>query len=110
MAFAVVALVAVGLSSYKAYGSYTAANMSEEDLLLVENVLALSENIDVKYVKDVKDSGCCYTTEVKGVEEKCVNEIRYIRYCYVSKLSDGTWQECTTVPCLGGACKDECTE
>lgn len=44
MAFAVVAFAAVGLGSYKAYGSYTAANMSEEDLLLAENVLALSED------------------------------------------------------------------
>ena len=43
MAFAVVAFAAVGLSSYKAYGSYTAANMSEEDLLIAENVLALSD-------------------------------------------------------------------
>ena len=42
--FAVAAIAAVGLGSYKAYGSYTAANMSEEDLLLQENVLALSEN------------------------------------------------------------------
>ena len=43
MAFAVVAFAAVGLGSYKAYGSYTAANMSEEDLLLAENVEALSD-------------------------------------------------------------------
>ncbi len=43
IAFAVVAFAAVGLGSYKAYGSFTAANMSEEDLLLAENVLALSD-------------------------------------------------------------------
>lgn len=42
MAFAVVALVAVGLGSYKAYGSYTAANMSEEDLLMQENIEAMA--------------------------------------------------------------------
>ena len=42
MAFAVVAFAAVGLGSYKAYGSYTAANMSEEDLLIAENIEALS--------------------------------------------------------------------
>ena len=41
--FAVAAIVTVGLGSYKAYGSYTAANMSEEDILLMENVLAISE-------------------------------------------------------------------
>lgn len=44
ISFAVVAFAAVGLGSYKAYGSYTAANMSEEDLLLAENVLALSDD------------------------------------------------------------------
>ena len=44
MAFAVVAFAAVGLGSYKAYGSYTAANMSEEDLLIAENVEALSQS------------------------------------------------------------------
>ena len=41
---AVAAIAAVGLGSYKAYGSYTAANMSANDLLLAENVLALSDN------------------------------------------------------------------
>lgn len=44
MTFAVVAIAVVGLGSYKAYGSYTAANMSEEDLLVAENVLAISES------------------------------------------------------------------
>lgn len=43
MAFAVVAFAAVGLGSYKAYSSYTAVNMSEENLLFAENVLALSD-------------------------------------------------------------------
>lgn len=41
--FAVVTVAAVGLGSYKAYGSYVAANNCEENLLLAENVLALSE-------------------------------------------------------------------
>ena len=62
MAFAVVALVAVGLGSYKAYGSYTAANMSEEDLLMAENVLALSDpggNKD-NYTQVKDQSVTCY--------------------------------------------------
>lgn len=42
MAFAVVAFAAVGLGSYRAYGSYTAANMSEEDLLMQENIEAMA--------------------------------------------------------------------
>ena len=41
--FAVVAVAAVGFGSYRTYGSYMADNMSNEDLLLAENVLALSE-------------------------------------------------------------------
>ena len=110
MAFAVVAFAAVGLGSYKAYGSYTAANMSEEDLLIAENVLALSEDIKVTYVKVVKDSGSCYTTKVSGQEEKYENGIRYIRYSYVPELSDDIWQDCKTVPCFGGGCTDECVE
>ena len=45
MAFSVVAITAVGLGSYKAYGSYTAANMSEEDLLMAEKVDVFSESM-----------------------------------------------------------------
>ena len=47
VAFAAVAVV--GFGSYKAYGSYLAANMSEEDLLLAENVEALSETQETGY-------------------------------------------------------------
>ena len=43
-AFAAVAVV--GLGSYKAYSSYLAANMSEEDLLLAENIEALGQLIE----------------------------------------------------------------
>ena len=56
MTFAVVAIAVVGLGSYKAYGSYTAANMSEEDLLVAENILALSDpggsNNDEEHIKE----------------------------------------------------------
>lgn len=58
MAFAVVAFAAVGLGSYNAYGSYTAANMSEEDLLLAEDVLALS---DAKPKRKVTSDSSCIT-------------------------------------------------
>ena len=40
---AVAAIATVGLGSYKAYGSYTAANVAENDLLLAEDVLAVSD-------------------------------------------------------------------
>ncbi len=39
----VAVVAAIGMGSYKAYGSYVAANMSEEDFLMAENVLALSD-------------------------------------------------------------------
>lgn len=41
--FAVVAITTIVLGSYKAYGSYTASNMNDDDLLFTENVLALAE-------------------------------------------------------------------
>lgn len=41
--FAVVAITTIGLGSYKAYGSYTASNMNDDNLLFTENVLALAE-------------------------------------------------------------------
>ena len=41
--FAVAAIATIGLGSYKAYGSYVASNMSDDDLLLTEDVLALSD-------------------------------------------------------------------
>ncbi len=110
IAFAVVAFAAVGLGSYKAYGSYTAANMSEEDLLIAENVLALSEDIKVTYVKVKDKSGNCYKKTVLGTERKEENEIHYIRYHYKYDLDTSGWITCITVPCLGGGCHDECTE
>ena len=44
--FAVAAIAAVGLGSYKAYGSYVTANMSEDDLLWAENVEAITQSIE----------------------------------------------------------------
>ena len=40
---AVAAIATVGLGSYEAYGSYTAANTADNDLLIAENVLALAD-------------------------------------------------------------------
>lgn len=42
MTFAVVAIAAIGVGSYKAYGSYT-SNCLDENGLLSENILAISE-------------------------------------------------------------------
>ncbi len=60
MAFAVVAFAAVGLGSYKAYSSYTAANMSEEDLLMAENIEAFSWP---SMACDGRKSTCAFTSD-----------------------------------------------
>ncbi len=62
----VAAITAVGLGSYKAYGSYTAANMSEEDLLMAENVLALSDNVPNGTVSVITSYLTCYRWENTG--------------------------------------------
>ena len=41
--FAVVAVAAASFGGYKAHGAYVAANMSEDELLMMENVEALSD-------------------------------------------------------------------
>ena len=69
-ALAIAAIATVGLGSYKAYDSYTAANMSENDLLLTEDVLALSDpnygnNSQYTYEGGFKDSQMTIS--------KCVN-------------------------------------
>lgn len=46
--FAVAVITAVGSGSYKAINSYTASNMTNEDLLFAENVMALSDNTPTK--------------------------------------------------------------
>lgn len=92
IAFAVVAFAAVGLGSYKTYCSYTAANMSEEDLLMAENVLALSEG---SY--SCSASANCYngskldgTVSCSGTNQ-CISGVEYVEcdgkksYCYGSQ-------------------------
>lgn len=41
---AIAVIVSAGHGAYKAYSSYENANMSEKDFLLIENVLALSDD------------------------------------------------------------------
>lgn len=62
-------VAAVGFCSYKAYGSYVAGNVSEEDLLLAENVEALSagDSQDYSgYAKDYETGEGMYVTEITG--------------------------------------------
>lgn len=42
--FAIVAVTAIGIEAYRAYESWPASNISKEELLLVENVEALSQS------------------------------------------------------------------
>lgn len=60
--FAVAAIVAVGLGSYKAYESYTAANMSDEDLFLAENIEAMSNGESQGYTAEF-----CYQSSSTGL-------------------------------------------
>ena len=65
VAFAAVAVA--GLGSYKAYGSYLAANMSEEDLLLAENIEALGQLIESSEneYRTIEDRQPCFHPEEK---------------------------------------------
>ncbi len=65
--FAVAAIATVGLGSYKAYDSYTAANMSENDLLLAKNVLALTDPGIWDTVQHYFDSNYMNFAELKDV-------------------------------------------
>ena len=69
VAFAAVAVA--GLGSYKAYGSYTDADMTEDDVLLSENVLALSlsENLSGQKVRvRAEDLGYCWNNSNQIVQ------------------------------------------
>ena len=66
-ALAIAAIATVGLGSYKAYDSYTAANMSENDLLLAENVLALTDPGIWDTVQHYFDSNYMNFAELKDV-------------------------------------------
>jgi len=70
--FAVAAVAAIGMGSYKAYGSYVATNMSEDDLLLAENVEAISQMIEstpTSYLKKTNIQPCFkYTSKFMECE------------------------------------------
>ena len=56
ISLAVAALAMAGVGAMKTYGAYTAANMSDSDLLLAENVEALS---DCESINGKKNNGHC---------------------------------------------------
>ena len=53
ISLAVAAMAMAGVGAMKTYGAYTAANMSDSELLLMENVEALSQD-EMPHVKDCK--------------------------------------------------------
>ena len=57
---AVAAMAMAGVGAMKTYGAYTAANMSDSELLLMENVEALS-NVEEESEQPVT----CYNTVTK---------------------------------------------
>lgn len=94
-AFAVAAIATVGLGSYKAYGSYTAANMSEDDLLWAENIEALARDEGKNKDKDKDKKGCSNKSEyVMG--QPCPQHNHNIGFCGTrfSCSSNGTDSIC----------------
>ena len=92
MTLAVAAFAAVGLGSYKAYNSYTAANMSEENLLLAENVLAVSEQpgwIDDAICGFIKGIWTCITESGKDEEKEATYYEQQNHSCFLYRDNDG---------------------
>ena len=115
MAFAVVAFAAVGLCSYKAYGSYTAANMSEEDLLIAENIEALAQKAGEgkgkdRYVCKSLQSGNCM--ELYEKKKWKTNETAYsywLHILYSYRQSDKyKWESTETRKAKDSNDKDDC--
>ncbi len=60
------AVVAAGLSGYKAYNAYQVSNMSETELLLAENLSALSEKVENGTVYVVLQKKKCWRYDSTG--------------------------------------------
>lgn len=60
------AVVAAGLSGYKAYDAYQLSNMSETELLLAENLSALSEKVENGTVYVVTGYNKCWRYDATG--------------------------------------------
>ncbi len=77
----------VGFCMYKTYDSYRKVNMSEADLLLAENVLAIAEENDDDIVW-LKTVGVCLKIETEYKDE---GNWRYKRDKFVNT---GSWEKC----------------
>ena len=88
---AVAAIAAVGLSSYKAYGSYVAANASEEESLLSENIEALSQTPEYGITCSAGNKGTCF---VKGTNLICCGEYTNYDCAFSGYMKDYCWHPC----------------
>ena len=89
ISLALAAMAMAGVGAMKTYGAYTAANMSDSDLLLAENVEALS-NVE----EENKQVVTCYNT----VTTKDGSDVYYCSGC--------TWLENSTYTFYSGT--DKC--
>ena len=109
--FAVAAIAAVGLGSYKAYGSYTIANMSEEDLLMAENIEALAFGSDGKtttrncqltkykvYKRMYKDDPSGEKVWSESLHKYVPAKVPYVDEQYVQSCDDLEWKKSQAYP------------
>ncbi len=114
LAGAVIATVSMG--SYKAYDSYVASYMSEEELLLAENVEALSFDSDAGSSKKKKilvpnKSGSCWDCKITK-REPIYSNGRYVgdRTYQTSSCTGSTWQTCKRETVDDENAQDRCTK
>lgn len=100
--FAVTIVAAVGVSSYKAYESYTVANMNESDMLIAENASALSQSESVQLYTRITNN-CEYSWT--GKKNSVISATIGNQVISVSIGSDGTGSYTVSngeVRCIGG--------
>ncbi len=93
------------MGSYKAYDSYVASNMSEEELLLAENVEALSSpgesgsNMVLVPTRTWYGYYSCYDFVDTGISR--VNKWGLTEHLWSSKANDYHWRDCISIPSNG---------
>ena len=115
----VAALVTASFCGYKTYNAYQKSNMSEVDLLVLENLSALSDpgtssfasdKPKTKKIKVVKDSGTCYKIEyfdIEQIEDPYDPYWNGIRYC-VKCTPEGHWTTCKKIETEDLEAEDQC--
>lgn len=88
-AFATIATISFG--SYKAYGTYVVANMPEKDLVLSENIEALSNSPEYGVTCSSGYKGTCF---VKGYNLVCCGEYTNYDCSFSGYMRDYCWNPC----------------